>query len=282
MTRRTRTVLLHQGTGIGTRGVARSKGCRDRCRGRAVDGDDPRRHRTPANGIRDGSRPAEPRPDGQRIAFQSYRDGNFNIWTIAADGGEIKELTRGPFDQREPKFSPNGGSIAFSSDRSVSYGIYVLDVATGATRTWADMAAEEYEPAWSPDGKEIAFVSGGTSIVATDSSGNPRTIATGASTAQLHAPAWSPEGTQVYYVQIYNAASKLMRAGNPVFTREEVSPFPIALLSADDYVYVDNGEIRRMSAGARGISVRGPRWATPGFASLLVCPAYGAPSEIVS
>ena len=194
-------------------------------------------------------------PDGSRIVVQSYRDGNFNLWTIKPDGGAVTQLTQGPYDHREPRFSPDGSQIAFSSDRSGSYGIYVLDAGSGSISTWADTASEEYEPAWSPDGRQLAYVSGGTSIVATDASGTTRTIATGPSTAQLHAPTWSPDGRTVYYVQIYQAHSQLMTSGAPVFTGEEVSPFPVAWLSADEFLYVGDGEIRRRSLSSGTVHV---------------------------
>lgn len=191
-------------------------------------------------------------PDGGRIAFQSYRDGNFNVWTIAADGGDPRQLTHGPFDHREPRFSPDGRSIAFSSDQSGSYGIYVVDVSSGDITPWADTGVEEYEPAWSPDGRQIAFVSSATSIDVADAVGNRRTVATAPTGAQLHAPTWSADGSAVYYVQIHNARSQLMRDGQAVFTGEDVFPFRISWLSPDEFLYTANGEIRRrsLSSGA--------------------------------
>ena len=48
-------------------------------------------------------------PDGTTLAFQSYRDGNFNIWTIGRDGAGLRQLTEGPFDHREPRFSRTAG-----------------------------------------------------------------------------------------------------------------------------------------------------------------------------
>jgi Tol biopolymer transport system component len=209
-------------------------------------------------------------PDGATIVFQSYRDGNFNIWTIAPDGSGLRKLTQGPYDHREPRFSPDGRSIAFSSDRSGSYGIYVLDLASGSTTTWADTAVEEYEPAWSPNGKQIAFVSGGTSIVLADSAGNRSTVATGPTGGQLHSPTWSPDGSRVYYVQIYNARSELMRDGQPEFTGEEVFPFRIFWLSADEFLYSGNGEIRRRSLRSNGVET------IPFVAEVTVAtPSYG-------
>jgi Tol biopolymer transport system component len=186
-------------------------------------------------------------PDGRALTYQSYRDGNFNIWTTAADGSNPQQLTAGPYDHREPRFSPDGASIAFSSDVSGSYGIYTLDIASGKTSTWYDTSVEEYEPAWSPDGTQIAFVAGGTAINVADAAGHVRTVATGPAGSQLHAPSWSPDGAAIYYVQNFNAVSQLMTGGKPVFSGEEVFPFRISWLSADEFLYPADGEIRRRS-----------------------------------
>src|SRR5436305_7969197 len=39
-------------------------------------------------------------PDGATLAFQSFRDGNFHIWTIRRDGSGLRQLTTGPYDHR--------------------------------------------------------------------------------------------------------------------------------------------------------------------------------------
>ena len=55
-------------------------------------------------------------PDGTLIAYQGYREGNFDLWTITPDGSDKKRLTSGPADHREPRWSPDGRRLAFSSD----------------------------------------------------------------------------------------------------------------------------------------------------------------------
>lgn len=100
-------------------------------------------------------------PDGQRIVFQSYRTGNFHLWSIHPDGSDLQQLTFGDFDHREPCFSPDSTELAFASDRSGRFAIYALDLEKGTVRTIASDAAELSEPAWSPDGAWIAFVRDG-------------------------------------------------------------------------------------------------------------------------
>lgn len=185
--------------------------------------------------------------DGRRIAFQSYRDGNFNVWTINPDGTDLTQLTHGPYDHREPRFSPDGRRIAFSSDLSGSYGIYTLDVSTADITVWADTAEEEYEPAWSPDGSRIAFAVGKTRIDVVDSAGGRHTAVTAADLADLHGPQWSLDGKHIYYTQVLDGTSQLMRDGTPVVAGEDVFPFRICWVSANEFLYTADGKIRRRS-----------------------------------
>jgi len=188
-------------------------------------------------------------PDGSTIAFQAYRDGNFNIWTIGADGNGLRQWTHGPYDHREPQFSPNGRTLLFSSDISGSYGIYTLDLTSGDVATWADTAVEEYEPTWSPDGKSVAFVVANTSIAVVDSQGVRTMPVQAEPTAVLHAPTFSPDGKTIYYTQILNNTSQLMAAGKPVVTGEDVFPFRISWLPSGDFIYTADGVVKRRSGG---------------------------------
>ncbi len=45
-------------------------------------------------------------PDGKKIAFYSYRDGNHEIYVMNADGSEQKNLTNNPAYDGEPSWSP--------------------------------------------------------------------------------------------------------------------------------------------------------------------------------
>ncbi|WP_236650266.1 amidohydrolase family protein [Kutzneria albida] len=195
-------------------------------------------------------------PDSTTLAFQSYRDGNFNIWTIRADGSQLRQLTHGPFDHREPRWSPDGTKIAYSSDSGGSYGIHVLDLATGASTPLTDTAAEEYEPAWSPDGRRIAFVTANTRIdVVTVADGSRTTLVTGAPTDVLHGPTWLPDGSDVVYSRLTGGAptaaagtAQLVLAGKALVTGEDVYPFRVSW-QGSDYLYAADGALRRRTLG---------------------------------
>lgn len=189
-------------------------------------------------------------PDSATIAFQSYRDGAFNIWLVRADGSGLRRLTQGPFDHREPRFSPDGTRIAFSADTSGSYGIHVLDLASGVVQPVADGTAEEYEPAWSPDGTRIAFVVANTAIDVVDVATGHRETAVSVPAGQvIHAPAWTPDGAELIYNVLANGRSGLWRNGTVEVAGEEVFPFRVSWRSPREFVYTADGRIRRRTLG---------------------------------
>ena len=44
-------------------------------------------------------------PDNRRVAFQGYADGVWHLYVMNADGGGLRMVTSGPFDDREPSWS---------------------------------------------------------------------------------------------------------------------------------------------------------------------------------
>ncbi len=202
-------------------------------------------------------------PDGTRIAFQSYRDGMWRIWSSAPDGSGAKALTSGPFDDREPHWSPDGKTIAFSSDRSGNYDIWTLDVASGAIKQVTRDEGNDFLPAWSPDGRELAFVSTRVSapgVYATTVDGRERLVA--AATGAVGAPSWSPEGGHVLFSVLpgggFNAtgATRLMLDTREVAANEDYFPFRAQWLSNDEFLYPADGKIKRRSlATGRAVAV---------------------------
>jgi Tol biopolymer transport system component len=95
-----------------------------------------------------------------RIAFETNRDGNREIYIMNADGTGQTNLTMNAAQDIEPAWSPDGTKIAFASDRSGDYEIYVMNEFGSAPPVRLTFAAGvDVDPAWSPDGREIAFTS---------------------------------------------------------------------------------------------------------------------------
>ena len=73
-------------------------------------------------------------PDGTKIAFQSNRDGNFEIYVMNADGSGQTRLTTNEANDVHPDWSPSGDRLVFLSFRDGGSEIYVMNP-DGATFT---------------------------------------------------------------------------------------------------------------------------------------------------
>ncbi|MCD4686904.1 MAG: hypothetical protein K8S97_13315 [Anaerolineae bacterium] len=136
------------------------------------------------------------------VVFTTERDGNPEIYTIQADGTNLRRLTDHPELDGGPTWSPNGALIAFHTARDGNLDIYTMDEAGDNLTKLTGHTAADYQPAWSPDGTQIAFVSerdGSADIYVMNADGSvPRRITT--DPAQEQQPAWSPDGTQIAFV----------------------------------------------------------------------------------
>ncbi len=93
-----------------------------------------------------------------RLVFSSTRDGNSEIYSAAADGGDVRRLTNDPGIDVSPACGPNG-QIAFVSNRHGSPQIWVMDGNGGGQKRVTYKGDYNQTPAWCPDPKKqlIAF-----------------------------------------------------------------------------------------------------------------------------
>lgn len=137
-------------------------------------------------------------PTAERIAFAAYRNGAWDIYSIAPDGSNPKQLTRDLAEDTDPAYSPNGRKLAYASRRDNNWDVYVLDLQSGQETRLTDFPHYDGAPSWSPDARLIAYESyqnGDLDIwlVATAGSASASNL-TEESLAGDFAPAWSPDG----------------------------------------------------------------------------------------
>src|SRR5438270_135342 len=140
-------------------------------------------------------------PSTSRIAFVSPRDGNREIYVMAADGSAQTRLTNVPGIDEQPSWSPDGSRIAFTSHRDGNAEIYVMNADGSAQTRLTNTAAEDRSPRWSPDGRHIAFTSdrdGNVEIYTMNADGSAQMRLTTASGADEE-PSWSPDGTRIAF-----------------------------------------------------------------------------------
>jgi len=99
-------------------------------------------------------------PDGRKIAFDSDRTGDREVWTCDADGAVCQQLTKfgGPIGGN-PRWSPDSQWIALDSRASGNPEIYVIAADGGAPRRLTTSPYNNMVPSWSRDGRWIYFTS---------------------------------------------------------------------------------------------------------------------------
>jgi TolB protein len=98
-------------------------------------------------------------PDGQRIVFTSFRDGDAEIYIMDADGQHPRRITHAKGYDGGPFFSPDGQRLVYRSDRKDNdcLQIYINNVEGTAERALTDNEFVNWGPFWHPDNQHIIY-----------------------------------------------------------------------------------------------------------------------------
>lgn len=141
-------------------------------------------------------------PDGNSIAYLSYKDRYPFLYVLDLRTGESRSLSKEVGMNVSPAWSPDGGRIAMALSKDANAEIYIINTdGSGRIRLTNDRALDT-SPSFSPDGGKIAFVS--------DRQGSPQIFvmsANGGAALRLsfqggssYSPVWSPDGKKIAYV----------------------------------------------------------------------------------
>jgi Tol biopolymer transport system component len=130
---------------------------------------------------------------GGQIAFDSNRNGNWDIYLLDVRTAIVHNLTYSPEDDLQPAWSGQLDEIAFYSSRE-SAGIYAMGIYDKQVRPLKTGSRQFWRPAWSPDASQFVFMFNYNEIRVADT----RTQAEHELTFGF-SPVWSPVKQQIAY-----------------------------------------------------------------------------------
>jgi hypothetical protein len=81
---------------------------------------------------------------GDLIAFNSYRDGDWEAYLVDVNGNNVKNLSNSPLSNDGlPTISPDGVWVAFVSDRDGRWAVWVVPAAGGPAQKLFDLPADK-------------------------------------------------------------------------------------------------------------------------------------------
>src|SRR5882762_1607096 len=146
-----------------------------------------------------------------RIAFQSLRDYNPEIYVMNTDGSGQTRITNSLYVSNAPAWAPDGLQIAFTSDRQGLYEqIYVINADGSAVTRLTHDPSVDHSPSWSLDGR-IAFASvqsGSWDIHVMNEDGSAQAHLAGSPAIDVE-PTWSPDGRRIAFTSTRDGNSEI-------------------------------------------------------------------------
>lgn len=142
-------------------------------------------------------------PKGERLIFNWWRSGNFNLYSQPADGSTPAErlTTRESLLQMPGSISPDGNTLVFV-DQTLETGsdIVLLDMQTRRITPLLNSDASELTPALNPDGRWLAYASNETGrnevyVIPLSGRGGKTQISNQGGAD----PLWAKDGRQLYF-----------------------------------------------------------------------------------
>ncbi|QJE72454.1 hypothetical protein HHL28_04490 [Aerophototrophica crusticola] len=100
-------------------------------------------------------------PDGTRLAFAAARAGNYDVFTVGADGSGLKRWTEEMEEDLSPVWAADGQSLYFTSRRTGFWRLWSLDLSSGEALPLTGDGPMTVRA--SPDGQAIYYAKEGES-----------------------------------------------------------------------------------------------------------------------
>ena len=141
-------------------------------------------------------------PDGLWVAFQSNRDGNFELYLTDAAGGNLRRLTENDADDINPVFGPDNRKIVYQSNRSGNWDIYLYDRIARQETQLTSGPQDEVNPFWSPNGRYIVYQTnraGNWDLIILEVNNGEETVLAAQPGNEMY-PAYAPNGRSIAFI----------------------------------------------------------------------------------
>ncbi|MFW5642855.1 MAG: hypothetical protein ACOCYQ_02405 [Alkalispirochaeta sp.] len=141
-------------------------------------------------------------PDETKIVYESFDDGDAEIWIADIDGANARQLTYNTAEDKRPFFSPDGGTILFESDRNGNFDVFTMSLNGDNVTQITTSGSDEERAEFSPDGTQITYTltDGSISrIYVADSDGSNATSILPSGFYWSWGSHWSPTGTSLVF-----------------------------------------------------------------------------------
>ena len=199
-----------------------------------------------------------PSPDGQRIAFDSDRDGVRGVYVADADGKHVRRVSREGY-AAVPSWSPDGSMLAFvraEADRPKVWNLWTLSLATGEMQQLTrNKVGQPWGGSWFPDGRRIAYSHELQLHIRDLDTGRERVFETPRKGRLVRTPAVSPDGRRIVF-QVQHDGVWLLELRDGSMRRVLEDP------TAEEYTWSPDGQrvaYHSRKSGAWGVWVMAPR-----------------------
>jgi len=201
-------------------------------------------------------------PDSKRVAFESNRSGDMEVWVADADGANAVPLTALRGYSGSPRWSPDANTIAFDSNKEGQWDVYVVRADGGKPRRITPEPTSDFVPSFSRDGTSLYFSSnrsGGFEIWKVPLSGGAAVQIT---RNGGYVAFESFDGRHLYYTQTSTGSSTLWRiataGGDPEKVLDAVSERAFVVLEKGIYYVERQGATNTGSYVFGGLVFSGP------------------------
>ena len=138
-----------------------------------------------------------------KIVFQSYRDGNSEIYVMEDNGSNLRRLTHSQLRYSRPTWSPDGRQIVFTrnigQNNVQQHELFLINADGTSEHQLTNHPGLDTSTAWSPDGRHLAFTSSRTGRwqihIMDMENGAVKQLTNDGGTG----PSWSPDGNYIAF-----------------------------------------------------------------------------------